>query len=216
MSALVFDCESVAIVNAGDYLEPATPPSNYVKAEAIAVYIEKANAEALAKAALDVDLARIVAIGVADGTSNGPAAYGPQVYLATTEDEERAILVDFWRLVMVQPRPTLVGFNCLAFDLPLLLRRSLYLGVKTPVLSLGKYRHDGIEDLMMRLSHDGTLRYRSLSFYAKRFGLDVPADPHTGADIAGLVAKGDYDAVAAHCRADVMVTVALAKRVGVL
>jgi len=60
------------------------------------------------------------------------------------------------------------------------------------------------------------LPYRSLSFYAKRFGLDVPADDTTGADIARLVAAGDWDGVTAHCRADVIKTRELARRIGVL
>jgi hypothetical protein len=210
MSVLIFDAESVAMDGAADFMESAVAPANYRDPAVIAAYIEKANAEQLAKAALDVDLARIVAIGVSDGIA------GPLVYLATNEDEERAILTDFWRLVTVQPRPTLIGYNCLAYDLPLLLRRSLYLSVKTPVLQIGKYRHDGIEDLMIRLSFDGALRYRGLQFFARRFGLDVPADPHSGSDIAGLVAAGDFDAVAAHCRCDILTTVALAKRLGVL
>jgi len=207
---IVFDVESVAIANASDYLEPATAPSNYVKPEAIASYIEKANTEQLAKAALDVDLARIVAVGWS--TPEIPS----MVLTASNEVTERLALESFWRFVTTQPRPTLIGFNCLTLDLPLLLRRSLYLGVKTPTLQMGKYRHDGIVDLMLSLSFDGALRYRGLGFYAKRFGLDVAADPHTGADIGRLVAEGDFDAVAAHCRCDVDTTVALARRIGVL
>jgi len=209
MSYLIFDVESVAIANAGDYLEPATAPSNYVKTDAIASYIEKANAEQLAKAALDVDLARIVCIGVSD-------ELGSRETICDTEAREREALTWFWSLVTTQPRPTLIGFNCIWFDLPLLLRRSLYLGVKAPKVPINKYRHDGIEDLMLSLSFDGALRYRGLPFYAKRLALDVPTDPHTGADIAGLVAAGDYDAIAAHCRCDVASTVALARRMGVI
>ena len=209
MSALVFDVESYPIDGAAAYLEPATAPSNYVKPEAIAAYIEKANAEQLTKAALDVDLARIVAIGISVGDV-------PIAQVARNESEEADILTKFWRRVMVQPRPTLIGFNCLGFDLPLLLRRSLYLNVTAPRLQMSKYRHDGIEDLMLSLSFDGALRYRGLGFYVRRFGLDVPADEHSGASIAGLVASGDWDAVAAHCRCDVASTMALAKRMGVL
>lgn len=210
MNTIIFDVESVAIANASEFLEPATAPSNYVKPEAIASYVEKANAEQLAKAALDVDLARIVCIGVSDGS-------GAVCTIAKDEDEERGALAAFWRRMTLPPtRPALIGFNCLGFDLPLLLRRSLYLGVKTPTLQMGKYRHDGIVDLMLSLSFDGALRYRGLGFYARRFGLDVPVDLHSGGDIASLVAAGDYDAVASHCRCDVETTVALARRMGVL
>jgi hypothetical protein len=215
---LVFDVESIAIDKASDYLEPAVAPSNYVKQEAIDAYIAKANAEALAKAALDVDLARIVAIGICDDYIESSAT----VCIAKNESEEKAILTAFWLRVIggngssTSTRPVLIGFNCLAFDLPLLLRRSLYLGVKAPYVQVGKYRHDGVVDLMMSLSFDGALRYRGLRFYAKRFALDVANDPNNGADIAALVAAGDWAGVSAHCRSDVALTVALARRVGVM
>lgn len=213
MSSLIFDLESAAIDGAAEFIEPATPPSNYKSESAIAEYIAKANAEQLAKAALDVDLARIVAIGATAGVKP------PAVVVAENEESERAALKWFWDCIVAatnQARPTLIGFGCIHFDLPLLLRRSLYLGVPAPKLPINKYRHDGIEDLMLSLSFDGALRFRSLSFYARRFGLDVTKDEHCGADIAGLVAAGDWDAVSAHCRCDVETTVALARRMGVL
>lgn len=210
MSAIVLDVESVAIANAAEFIEPATAPSNYVKPEAIAAFIEKANAEQLAKSALDVDLAQIVALGVDTGD-------GPIVSLCRNDDEEREALIAFWLLVNAAGvRPNLIGFNCIGFDLPLLLRRSLYLGVKAPRLLINKYRHDGIDDLMLSLSFDGALRYRSLAFYKRRFALNVPDDPHTGADIAALVAANDWGAISAHCRSDLLTTAALAKRIGVL
>lgn len=207
---ICFDAESFPIDGAAAYLEPATAPSNYVKPEAIAAYVEKANAEQLAKAALDVDLARIVALGVDTGD-------GPVVSVCRTEDEEREALIAFWLLVNAAgPRPNLIGFNCLAWDLPLLLRRSLYLDIKAPRIAFSKYRHDGIVDLMMALSFDGALRYRGLQFYKRRFALDVPDDPHSGADIGALVAAGHWDDVAQHCRIDLQTTVALARRMGVI
>lgn len=213
MSYICFDTESCAIDSASDYLEPATAPSNYVKPEAIASYIEKANAEALNKAALDVDLARIVCIGMDDGS-------GIKCAVCKTEADEAIALTAFWRKVAapvnIADRPTLIGFNNIGFDLPLMLRRSLYLGVKAPSIQIGKYRHDGVIDLMLSLSFDGALRYRGLDFWRKRLALDVPADPHTGGNIAGLVADGNWDAVAAHCKSDVLTTVALAKRMGVI
>lgn len=213
--AIVFDCETYAIDGAAGYLEPATAPDNYKAPEAIAKYIEQANRTALAKAALDIDLARIVALGVMSDSDEQPT-----VQTARDEQDEAEMLAWFWTLTAPHERhgyrPTLVGFNCIAYDLPLMLRRSLYLGVKAPRLPINKYRHDGIEDLMLSLSFDGALRLRGLSFYAKRFGLDVPADETSGADIAAMVMADDWPGIIAHCRADVLKTAALARRVGVL
>lgn len=210
MNYLCFDVESAAIGNAAEFIEPATAPANYKDPNAIAAYIAKANEEAVAKAALDIDLARVVAIGWS--TPEIPS----MVLTATNDVTEKLALESFWRFAAMHPTPALVGFNCIGFDLPLLLRRSLYLGIAAPRLTIGKYRHPNIEDLMMLLSFDGSLRYRSLAFYKKRLGLDVPDDPHTGADIGRLVADGNMDAVAEHCRCDVLTTAALAKRMGVI
>lgn len=211
-SAIVFDCEAVAIDDAGRYLEPVSAPANYKDAEKIAAYCEQAQRDALAKAALDIDLGRIVALGSMQHGND------PIVALARDEQDEADILRAFWARVVAPNaynRPTLIGFNCLGYDLPLMLRRSLYLGVAAPRFQMGKYRHDGIEDLMLSLSFDGAVKYRGLSFYCRRFGLDVP-DETSGAQIAELHAAGDWDGIANHCRADVLKTAALAVRVGVL
>lgn len=204
----VIDLETVAIDGAGEYLETPTAPSNYKDAEKIAAYISEARQKALDKAALDLDLTRIVALGYASRIDDAVV-----VLPAQTEAEEADVLAAFWTMVGDAP---LLGFNIVQYDLPVLLRRSLYLGVPTPPLMVSKYKHPSVIDLMQILSFDGLLPYRSLSFYCKRFGLDVPADETTGADIARLVAAGDWDGVAAHCRADVIKTRALARRIGVL
>jgi hypothetical protein len=153
-----------------------------------------------------------VAIGFDEST---PASQlEPTVYtMPLGEPEERAMLREFWAKVGDRP---LLGFNCLSFDVPVLPRRSLYLGVEARPFSLSKYKHPGILDLMQHLSFDGLLPYRSLSFYAKRFRLDVPADDTSGADIGRLVAAGDWAAVAHHCRVDVIKTRLLAQRIGLL
>lgn len=212
-STLVFDCEAVAIDGAAEYLEPSSAPAHYKDEAKIAAYCEQAQREQLAKAALDIDLARIVALGVLSDN-----AAEPVVNCARDERDERSILVWFWSIVTPGPvRPTLIGFNCIGYDLPLLLRRSLYLGVSAPRLPINKYRHDGIVDLMLSLSFDGAQKYRGLTFYRKRFGLvGIPADEMTGKDIAGLYAARNWVGIEAHCWADVLTTAALARRIGVL
>ena len=110
---------------------------------------------------------------------------------------------------------TLVGFNCLSFDLPVLLRRSLYLGVHAPHVPLNKYRPGRVVDLMQLLAYQGTVTYRSLGFYCRRFGISVP-DEVTGADVAALVAAGEWRQVRDHVRADVAKTAQLAGRIGVI
>lgn len=206
--ALLFDCETAPIVGAADYLETPEAPSNYVKPEVIANYILKAKAELLDRAALDIDLARVVALGaLKEGDEE------PTIYLCQGEDEERLALEWFWAQLRPYPFPRLVGFNILGYDLPLLLRRSLYLGIKTPPLKIGRFKHDDIDDLMALLNFDDPRKSHKLSFYGKRFGISVP-DPVTGADIGRLVAEGNWAAVEGHVRADVEQTARLAARMG--
>lgn len=209
---IVFDLETAPIADAADYLEPSSAPANYKDPEKIAAYLADAQQKALDKAALDLDLCRIVALGFDDSTLTSQLE--PTIYtMPLGEPEERAMLREFWAKVGDRP---LLGFNCLAFDIPVLLRRSLYLGVEPRPFVMSKYKHPGITDLMQVLSFDGLLPYRGLAFYVKRFGLDVPADAHTGSDIGQLVAAGNWPAVAEHCRIDVIKTRLLAQRIGLL
>jgi hypothetical protein len=95
-----------------------------------------------------------------------------------------------------------------------LMRRSQYLNVAYPRLSLDKYRTPHI-DLMAHLTWNGLVRARSLKFYARRFGIPFD-DPVKGGDIPQLVDAGDWNAVIAHVSSDVELTAALARRIGVL
>ena len=201
----VFDIETAPLADAAVYLPPPKPRANLKDPAKIEADLAEKTAALLEKAALDPDLCRIVAAGWdCDG----------QAESAVCEDaaHERDLLDRFWKQSV---GATLVGFNCLSFDLPVLLRRSLYLGVRAPLFSLNKYRPGSIVDLMQRLAYQGTLPYRSLAFYCTRFGIVVP-DAVTGADIGALVAAGAWSQVHDHVRADVAKTTALARRVGVL
>lgn len=201
----VFDIETAPLADAEVYLPPPQPRANLKDPVKIAADIAEKTATLLDRAALDPDLCRIVAAGWdCDGTAESAVC-------ADTE-EERRLLERFWRQ---SQGVTLVGFNCLSFDLPVLLRRSLYLGVRAPSLSLNKYRPGRIVDLMQVLAYHGTLTYRSLGFYCTRFGITVP-DAVTGAEVATLVQAGEWTKVHDHVRADVAKTTELARRVGVL
>lgn len=210
-SKLCFDVETAPLPEAADYIECATAPANYRDEAKIKDYIRQANAENLSKCGLDVDLCRVVAIGLWLEGGAGP-------YTQTLEDgrsdliqDEASLLAWFWRL---SDGRHLVGFNCLGFDLPVLLRRSLYLGVPAPRIQIDRFKHPQVTDLMDELSYGGKLRLRGLSFYARRFGIASDPDTLTGADIALAVAEGRWEAIEAHVRADVQKTAALASKLG--
>jgi hypothetical protein len=177
-----------------------------------AAQIAEKRAKALADAALDPDLCRIVAIGAWWDNDEQPV-----LDLCRDEHDEREALTEYWRVYSHHrhecPHTVIVGSNCLGFDLPVMVRRSLYLQVDVPMLERGKYRHRDVIDLKSLLCDDDRLAWRSLDYYVKRFGCDVPHDPIDGAQIPALVAAGNWDAVREHNRLDLVKTRALAHRV---
>lgn len=211
---LVFDIETCPMPDCRDYLtDPVEAPSNYKDPAKIAAYIEEKRLKQIADAGLDLDLCEIAAIGWSMN-----ALVEVPVYAQTRGTTPEAEMLDgFWRFVRTIQRDggVLVGFNVLHFDLPILLRRSLYLGVPTPAIAVDKYRHDGVIDVADVLTYGGRCTWRSLGFYAKRFG--IPHDDSVkGEDVPALVASGRWDSIAAHVRADVATTTALAQRIGVI
>jgi hypothetical protein len=174
--------------------------------------IAEKRAKALADAALDPDLCRIVAIG-----SWWDEDQEPRLELCEDEDAERYALAYYWSLYAKRryehPHTVIVGSNCLGFDLPIMVRRSLYLQVEVPMLDRGKYRHRDVIDLKSLLCDDDRLAWRSLDYYCKRFRLDVPHDTIDGAQVPALVAAGEWDKVREHLRCDLYKTRALALRV---
>ena len=131
----------------------------------------------------------------------------------THHGAQKIIIVDLETASVLDERATIM-YNSLGFDLPILQRRSLYLNVQAPILNLDKYRSPHLDLLQQRMSLNGTKPYRKLSWYAKRFGLDVPADETSGKDIGAMVTAGDWAGIAAHCSCDVRLTRALAVLMG--
>jgi hypothetical protein len=171
-----------------------------------------AHAEKLSRAALDFNLARIVAVSFGSGGAM-------TTLVCPDEAEEEFVLRQFWHLT---EDTTLVGFRIRTFDAPMLLARSRYLGVKHPALDLGKYGRGGrIVDLWDVLTfglsdyETTSVMPRRLKSYAKRYGLTVD-DAVDGKEIPALVQAGDWDAVRSHIESDVRLTVALAQRLGVM
>lgn len=205
----VLDLETVGLPQAKDWLEPVTADARLKDPVKIADDLASKEAARLDKLGLDPDCCRIVALGFVDVGCGDPT-----VYLAKDEFEEREQLKDFWASYRKQ-ETKLVTFYGLSFDLPVLLRRSMYLDVKAPPLNLDRYRTPHI-DLFQRLTYNGALKTsHPLKFYAKRLGIGT-LDKVDGADVATLIAAGDWQAVHDHCLSDIGLTHALANKLGVL
>lgn len=217
---LVLDIETLPHPDAGKWLEPlpsAEAPSNYKDEAKIAAYIAKANADAAAardgKLGLDPDCCQICAVGwYVVGTDE------PKVVITKNEAEEAGALrelAEAYAAPLGQQETRIVTFYGRQFDLPVLMRRAMYLGVKFPVLNLDRYRSPHI-DVWDALTFGGALRTaHSLAFYSKRMGFTT-LDKVDGADIAKLAAAGNWEAIKAHCLSDVGICHAVANRLGLL
>lgn len=211
ISPFVVDLETVAITDAETYLEPVKAPDNYKDPLKIAAYCEDARLKQVENAALDIDLARIIALGI-----HRPGY--PTDVLTVEERTEADILAwlwERWNSVPYEER-RLVTFNGLGYDVPLLLRRSLYLGVPCQTIQVDRFKHPQVIDLQAVLSLDGKLKWHSLQFYLQRFGYPKGGTDITGADVAQAYREGRWDLITGHCRSDVDGTKWLAERIGAI
>lgn len=199
---IVIDIECIGSPDAAEFLDPVHAPSTYKDPIKIAAYIEEKARERVEKAGLEPDLCEIVAVGWQHPDTAA-------IVYTRDKSDEGELIAALWGEI---DNRAVIGFNVLSYDLPVLIRRSQLLGEKYPNLNLDRYRTPHV-DLMQKLTFNGALTYRSLGFYARRFGIPS-TDQTSGADIAQMVAAGDWTGVASHCRADVEKTAALARRLG--
>ena len=195
MREIVCDIETIADPDAVALIEAPSAPANYKDPEKIAAYVADAKLKAISNMALKPAECRIVALGL-----------GNQVTICPDVDVEAAALKLFWDTWA--DMTTIVGFNFIGFDLPVILVRSKLLRVPVPPFRYSKYGVDKVRDLMLELD-PGNHGYHSLTWWCQRLNLNVPADPNTGADIAALYAAHDWAGIQRHCELDLLKTAAL-------
>ena len=216
MRYLVLDIETIGIPNAADFLPVGDiePDGRLKDPEKIKSDIASKHQAMVNGAALDLDLARLVAVGTChDTTANST--------VLKTEDDERGYLEALGHELDPYGRDfvTLITFNGHRYDLPLLMRRARYLGVNFSRINLDRYKSPHI-DLYEELTMRGTIKAHGLRWYFKRHGWTdlIDADPlaNGGADVARAWAEGHYEDVGAHVRCDVAGTIRLAQWMGVI
>jgi len=214
---LVVDAETIANPDALAVLGPVKANRSMKDPLKIALDLQEKTRKRAEDGALDIDTAQIVALGIYD-------TRGIPIVLTADEMSETDMLVHWWQTLaeywMELPTGIVVTFNGIGlggggFDLPLLERRSQILKVPHAPLELSKYHSDfRLVDLMVKLTWGGLVDYKGLGVYCRLFNISVPEDESTGADVARLVAAGEWDAIAHHCETDLIKTAKLAERLG--
>lgn len=188
------------------------PPANLKDPSKIAEAVKAAKEEQQSKAALDMDTAVIVSIGMMDAATGKQKILVNSDLLTGDEDErvmylnEGQMLKEFWRMAH-EYGGRIIGYNVLGFDLPIILRRSFALGVKASImLNLAKYRVEPVTDLMQILYNWGASKYRGLKLVSKLYLGEDDSDNVDGADVAAMVESGDAEALIAYQSRDLVLT----------
>lgn len=180
----------------------------------VAEKVEAKRQEFIEKAALSPVTGRVLAIGYMRAMDR----------YRIDGSLEQGMLERFWVIInkMMESRVPIVGHCIHTFDLPFLIRRSWFLGVKVPdgLMINGKYWHHLFVDLHARWKlgiYGNEAMDAKLDTLARFFGVGGKPDGVTGADFARLWAGGKEDREKAeeYLRNDLAMTWGVANRMGI-
>ena len=199
-------------------------PANYKDPAKIAEYVEAERAKLTAaheatveqtilNTSFDGGYGQIVCIGwcIDDGMPQSM-----QVGDLSAE-QERALLRDWFDEIRPMHttsglRPVLVGHNLVGFDLPFVWKRAMVHGIKPPMW-LPRDPKPWSDTVVDTMTYWAGARDRiSLDKLCRVLGVPGKGDGPTGADVWPMVQAGRINDVAEYCRADVVRTRAVLKR----
>lgn len=163
--------------------------------------------------ALRPEFGRIVCIGMGhDGRGRGELE--TKSLTARAADDEPRLLREFWEVVRAGRDWRFVTYNGLAFDLPYLIRRSLYLGVPpTTALPLRPFALDSHFDVMRALANWERADALRLDLVAELLGLTKWPPGMEGSQVHALWKAGRFEDIEAYCLGDVRLAYAVFLRV---
>lgn len=216
---IFFDLETLANKEALSLMPEPKAPGNLKDPEKIRIAIEEKRAELIETAALDPDYGKILSIGFSFG--EGFPVFVRTAYdrVCTDWDEEgneiefrqvteAEMITEFWQNFK-DCQGNCVGYNVLGFDLPYLLRRSMALNVKVPLIpNMAKFRTEPVTDLVAILYNWGGMTYKGLKQVAKIYGIPNDCEGVDGSKVATLTP----DELRAYAVSDVKLTIALYNR----
>lgn len=175
-------------------------------------YLAAADAEALRTVRQRIELymtlrpefGHVVCIGLGHD-ARGRGDLEVKALTAHRVEDERAILGGFWDLVRGRREDRrFVTYNGLAFDLPFLLRRSIYLGVApTTGLPTRPFALESHFDVMRALANWERADAVRLEIVAELLGLAKSPPGMDGSQVLGLWRAGRVEEIEAYCLGDV-------------
>jgi hypothetical protein len=174
-------------------------------------YLTGADAEALAWVrerierymALRPEFGHVICIGMGHD-ARGRGELETKALTARQVADERLILEDFWEVVRARRDWCFITYNGLAFDLPFLIRRSIYLGVApTTGLPTRPFALDSHFDVMRCLANWERAESVRLDIVAELLGLAKSPAGMEGSQVFGLWKAGRIDEIEAYCLGDV-------------
>jgi DNA polymerase elongation subunit (family B) len=153
--------------------------------------------------ALRPEFGHVVCIGMGHD-ARGRGELETKALTARGEGDERRILEGFWDVVKPRRDWCFITYNGLAFDVPFLLRRSIYLGVTpTTGLPLRPFALDSHFDVMRILANWERGDAVRLEIVAELLGLSKSPAGMDGSQVLGLWRAGRVEEIEAYCLGDV-------------
>ena len=184
---IIIDIETIPNLSMLPYLEEPQAPKNYKDPEKIEAYVIQKRQEMVDSMALDIDHAKIKAVGLAIGLDGNAMSY-----IVNGEAEEKEILKFVWELIAETQGPV-IGWNIRGFDLPILKRRAWHLDIPVNLpgkrsLDISRYSKEVI-DLMQLFYNEGYgpgPRARSLKVVFDMYFGDNPLPDLDGSKVLGM------------------------------
>jgi predicted PolB exonuclease-like 3'-5' exonuclease len=181
---LFFDIETIGNEEGVGLLEMPKPSKTIKDPEKQEADIAQRYQELVDTAGLDPFLCEIRSIGWAIGQAGQI-----NVDLVTKKVSETDVLEQFWDN-FARTSAYCVGYNIMDFDLPVILARSMLLGVKPTMLpNLARYRSDPTCDLMWLLAGWNFRGAKKLKWVCKRLGIEIPAGDDNGSMVKDMTDK---------------------------
>ncbi len=191
-----FDIEAVARTDIPkEALPKFKPPANIKDKKKIEEREVEFYKKLPEKLAVDPFYAKIICIQFYLGSKLGSKT---DTYIGAIADEAECLKL-FWDIAK-KYEANLGGFNIYGYDLPLILTRSIQLGIKSTInIDLNKYRRT-FHDVMYALCNNDLSKAKGLDTYARLF--NVGNKTLEASDIPKLVEEENWGLIEEYCRND--------------